>query len=587
MSIKIILKAKKLIEDLMCPPATKDLELNTENRNAAIEAEHIQYGPLNLEDEDYWDKLAQHWKTTPEVAKESKCSNCVAFDISPRMKECMPGSVQEDGELGYCWMHHFKCHSARTCYTWASGGPILEDEISEEWQEKNKESLDEKKKDDRCTRIAKRKYDVWPSAYASGAVVRCRQGKIWKDLKEEEISEIINQELEETIKKVDGKWVVYPKSGGKILGTHDTEKEAKKQLAAIEISKQQNEQKDLTKAITKILRDEGGAAGLEAIVKGTKVSEKDIKDAIEAEEKFIKHTDGDIILKDDSLDEKKKKKAKTDYSKEKESGLHGWFSRQGGKGSSQGWVDCNTCRKDKKTGRKKCKSCGRKKGEKRSKYPSCRPTPAACGTPGKGKKWGKKKNESLDSVSIVIEEIQRAVFSQGLIHHVENQIPVTENIYRPGSIKYFNVVSQAREYYNKGLYETVNEEEVNLLENSDLGEWGMFEGERVPLDFPMFIDEIIGEAEYRGKKVKLNDPSRNTGSGKKYKVYVKNPKTGNVIQVTYGDKKGGLKGGWNDPESRASFAARHNCEEKKDKTKAGYWACRAHKDFGPGVGRFW
>jgi len=518
MSIKIILKAKKLIQNLACPPATQNLELNTENRNAAIEAEHIQYGPLNLEDEDYWDKLAQHWKTTPEVAKESKCSNCVAFDISPRMKECMPGSVQEDGELGYCWMHHFKCHSARTCYTWAAGGPILEDEISEEWQEKNKESLDEKK-DDRCTRIAKRKYDVWPSAYASGAVVRCRQGKTWKDLKEEEISEIISSELEETIKKVDGKWVVYPKSGGKRLGTHDTEKEAKKQLAAIEISKQQNEQ--------------------------------------------------------------------TDYSKEKESGLHGWFSRQGGKGSSQGWVDCNTCRKDKKTGRKKCKSCGREKGEKRSKYPSCRPTPAACGTPGKGEKWGKKKNESIDSVSIVIEEIQRAVFNKGLLHHVENQIPVTENIYRPGSINYFNVFKEAREYYNKGLYEAINEEEIDLLENSDLGEWGIFEGERVPLDFPMFIDEVIDEAEYKGKKVNLNDPSRNTGSGKKYKVYVKNPKTGNVIQVTYGDKKGGLKGGWNDPEARSSFAARHNCEDKKDKTKPGYWACRAHKDFGPGVGRFW
>ena len=75
----------------------------------------------------------------------------------------------------------------------------------------------------------------------------------------------------------------------------------------------------------------------------------------------------------------KKKKAKTDYSKEKKDGLHGWFSRQGGKGKSKGWVDCNTCRKDKKTGRKKCSPCGRSGKEKRSKYPSCRPTPGACG----------------------------------------------------------------------------------------------------------------------------------------------------------------------------------------------------------------
>jgi len=45
---------------------------------------------------------------------------------------------------------------------------------------------------------------------------------------------------------------------------------------------------------------------------------------------------------------------------------------------------------------------------------------------------------------------------------------------------------------------------------------------------------------------------------------------------------------WNDPEARKSFAARHQCEKKKDKTKAGYWACRAHKDFGKNVsGRFW
>ena len=51
----------------------------------------------------------------------------------------------------------------------------------------------EEKKDDRCTRIAKRKYDVWPSAYASGAVVKCRQGKIWKNLKEEELYEQLDQ----------------------------------------------------------------------------------------------------------------------------------------------------------------------------------------------------------------------------------------------------------------------------------------------------------------------------------------------------------------------------------------------------------
>jgi hypothetical protein len=122
-----------------CPPATQDLELNTKNRNAAIEAEHIEYGPLNLSDEGYWEHIAEHWKTTVDVAKKSTCGNCAAFDISPRMLDCMPGEVEDsEGRLGYCWMHHFKGHSARTCYTWAAGGPITTDETSKSWANKAK-----------------------------------------------------------------------------------------------------------------------------------------------------------------------------------------------------------------------------------------------------------------------------------------------------------------------------------------------------------------------------------------------------------------------------------------------------------------
>lgn len=144
---KLLNEWKKFLKEAMdyvCPPATQDLELNTKSRNAAIQAEHIQYGPMNLSDEEYWVRAAKHWNTEPEVAKKSKCGNCVAFDISPRMKECMTaGPVSQDiedaeGNLGYCWMHHFKCHSARTCYTWAAGGPITEDAISHDWQDKNK-----------------------------------------------------------------------------------------------------------------------------------------------------------------------------------------------------------------------------------------------------------------------------------------------------------------------------------------------------------------------------------------------------------------------------------------------------------------
>lgn len=120
--------------------------------------------------------------------------------------------------------------------------------------------LEEKVKRDRCLRIADRKYDK-PSAYKSAAAERCRQGDIWKNLKEEDLNE------------------------------------------------------------------------------------------------------------DESL--------------------YKWLKRQGPPGKEGGWIDCNTCRKV--DGKTKCKACGRKEGEKRSKYPACRPTPAGCKKKGKGKTWGKTK----------------------------------------------------------------------------------------------------------------------------------------------------------------------------------------------------
>ena len=84
---------------------------------------------------------------------------------------------------------------------------------------------------------------------------------------------------------------------------------------------------------------------------------------------------------------KKRKKRKLTAKPSSETSLRDWFGRKGAKGKKGGWVDCNTCRKDKKTGKKTCKACGRSGGEKRAKYPSCRPTPAACGKRGK---YGKK-----------------------------------------------------------------------------------------------------------------------------------------------------------------------------------------------------
>jgi hypothetical protein len=272
-----------------------------------------------------------------------------------------------------------------------------------------------KKKDDRCTRIAKRKYDAWPSAYASGAVVRCRAGKIWKgiseDMTDEELAE--NQEYE------------------RMEEGHMDDKPYR--------------------------------------------SDKDAK----------------VKVKDIVED------------------LRKWFGRKGAPGKTGGWVDCNTCRKDPKTGRKKCKACGRKKGGagggSRKKYPRCRPTPAAC-------KGYKRRGSNLKKEQ-KIEEIE------------------------------YNYIKASDATYDDGT----------------------------PIDFILeFWDDVIVEAEYRGRKVKLNKPMR--GDVKKFKVYVKDPKTKNVKKVNFGDPNMRIKK--SNPKRRKSFRARHNCDNPGPKTKARYWSCR-------------
>lgn len=83
--------------------------------------------------------------------------------------------------------------------------------------------------------------------------------------------------------------------------------------------------------------------------------------------------------------------------------------------------------------------------------------------------------------------------------------------------------------------------------------------------------ELFAEAEYQGRKVELEKPFRTPDGPKKFSVYVRNKK-GNVIKVNFGDPDMEIKR--DDPESRASFRARHKCDQEKDKTTARYWSCK-------------
>lgn len=164
--------------------------------------------------------------------------------------------------------------------------------------------------------------------------------------------------------------------------------------------------------------------------------------------------------------------------------------------------------------------------------------------------------------------------SSDLMYHHRRNIPINENVFRPGSWRYFALIREARKLVKTGVYRP-RKVELRILDGTDVGKFGVHEGYVVPLDFPMPAEDYattsITEAEYKGRDVDLNKPMR--GDKKKYKVYVKNEK-GNVIEVEFGDSKGGLTQKIQDMDRRRAFGDRHNCDKKDDKTKPGYWSCR-------------
>lgn len=160
------------------------------------------------------------------------------------------------------------------------------------------------------------------------------------------------------------------------------------------------------------------------------------------------------------------------------------------------------------------------------------------------------------------------VAQHALTESIQRETRLLDNPFRILSEAWFAYFRQAKmlsEEHKQQLHESDQE-----LLCTDIGEFAEFEGAQVPLDVIMQTPDHILEAEYQGKTVQLNKPKR--GGPKKYYVYVKDPKSGRVKRVTFGSTELSVK--IQDPKRRASFAARHKCAERKDKTKASYWSCR-------------
>ena len=150
--------------------------------------------------------------------------------------------------------------------------------------------------------------------------------------------------------------------------------------------------------------------------------------------------------------------------------------------------------------------------------------------------------------------------SKSVHYHIENNIPFAENIYRVHSEEFYKLFSEARSLYSEGLLTELNDWDKQLLE-TDIGEFGLYENQKVPLDCPIQEEDE--------KDPPLNKPKK--GGPKKFYVFVKDGDK--IKKISWGDTTG-LKAKLNNKKARASFVARHQCDTKNDKTTAGYWACR-------------
>lgn len=173
--------------------------------------------------------------------------------------------------------------------------------------------------------------------------------------------------------------------------------------------------------------------------------------------------------------------------------------------------------------------------------------------------------------------------SEGLQYHLENNISLLESVYRIESSSWISLINESRDLWEKGQIE-LKEDDLFLI-STDAGTYGIYEDHVVLLDVPFWeegeddYDEsdnwrdefyTLDEAEYRGRKVKLNKPFRTPGGPRKFSVYTKN-QSGNVVKVSFGQP--GMRVNNSDPAKARSFRKRMRCETPGPRWKAKWWSC--------------
>ena len=362
---------------------------------------------------------------------------------------------------------------------------IIREELEAVLDEKKKKKKKKKaKKRDACYHKVKSRYDVWPSAYASGALVKCRK--------------------------------VGAKNWGKSTTKEELELyEGKESLEA---------------KIRDILIEEGGAAGMKALVKGTEASEKEIKDAIEGMKDVTEHEHGDYYLVEDEVVDEN---------------LNKWFKEK--------WVQAVSG-----------KPCARQPGQK---------TTPKCVKSSKRASMSKKERESAQRRKRAADPNQPKKTGAAKPTYVSTDKPKKKK--KPKKEGMTMDMERLKEIIMQEMKDVLDTYDSEVTDRNKKSRedgskaLGLTEAENAYYEM-LSEGEVIEEAEYQGRKVKLNKPMR--GDVKKSKVYVKNAK-GNVVKVNFGDPN--MKIRKSNPKARKSFRARHKCKTPGPKWKARYWSCKA------------
>ena len=176
--------------------------------------------------------------------------------------------------------------------------------------------------------------------------------------------------------------------------------------------------------------------------------------------------------------------------------------------------------------------------------------------------YNRKLTEAVEQTEKLIEDVEEveAMITRRIMNHPEFSDMVREY----GIEQITQAIADTAEFHGDDDDE-IGSSDISAMVNDTIK------------SLKRVIENDLAEAEYQGRKVKLNKPMQ--GDVKKFKVYVKDPKTGNVKKVNFGHGGSSVKGKAmkirkNNPAARKSFRARHNCDNPGPKTKARYWSCR-------------